>query len=429
MQGDPVHDRAHAELAHTVIDVIATGLGGRQGPRGITQGQVGTGEVRGAADQFRQFRRVGVDRLQRGLARGRAVAGGLALRDEGARRSREARRKRTGRAAQELRRELRVSLAIALEALVPGSLGGGATLPRVPPGVDFPGNHEGLAGPAQGLARRGDLLLAQGGTVRGGCALLVRRPPADHGTAADQRGPVVLEAGDPRRVAYGLRVVPVDRRQYLPAIGFEAGRRVIAEPPLDLAIDGNAVVVIEHDELAQAQGAGEGGHLVRDTLHQAAVTREGIGVVIDDRVFGPVEPGGKGTLSDSHAHGVRQALTEGAGRGLDPWRIAILGMARRSAVQLTEVLQFLDRQVVAGEVQQGIDEHRSVPVRQHEAIAVNPGRVARIVREEVVPQDLGDIGHPHRRPGMAAVGLLNRIHGQRPDGVGELLTGRHGKSC
>jgi hypothetical protein len=85
-----------------------------------------------------------------------------------------------------------------------------------------------------------------------------------------------------------------------------------------------------------------------------------------------------------------------------------------------ELLQLLQRQVVAGEVQQRVDQHRPVAVGQHEAVAVEPLRIGRVVLQVAVPQGDGDVRHAHGRAGVARVGLLHRVHGQRPDRVGHL---------
>jgi hypothetical protein len=96
-------------------------------------------------------------------------------------------------------------------------------------------------------------------------------------------------------------------------------------------------------------------------------------------------------------------------------------------VQLAELLQVLDRQVVAGQVQQGVDQHRAMAVGQHEAVAIGPLRVARVVAQMFGPQGFGDFRHAHRGAGMAGIGLLHPIHGKRADGVGK--RGTHGSNA
>ncbi len=211
---------------------------------------------------------------------------------------------------------------------------------------------------------------------------------------------------------------------HLPAVGFEALGGVVGEPALDVAVDGDVVVVVEGDQLAQAPGAGERAGFVRDAFHQAAVAEEDIGVVIDDLVAGAVEVGGQQLFGQRHAHRVGDALAERAGGGLDAGRVAVFGVAGGLAVQLAETLQFLDRQVVAGEVQQRVDQHRAVAVGQHEAVAVGPLGVRRIVLQVVAPQHFGDLGHAHRRTGVAGVGLLHGVHRQGADCAGDRVEDR-----
>ena len=142
-----------------------------------------------------------------------------------------------------------------------------------------------------------------------------------------------------------------------------------------------------------------------DALHQAAVTQEHIGEVIDDDAFGallgPVEFGGQQFLGQRHAHRIGQALPQRPGGGLDTRRHADLGVPGGLAVQLAEALQLLDGQCVPGEMQQRVDQHRAVTVGQHETVAVGPGRIAGMVAQMPVPQGLGDLGHAHGRAGMA----------------------------
>src|SRR3546814_2056186 len=67
---------------------------------------------------------------------------------------------------------------------------------------------------------------------------------------------------------------------------------------------------------------------------------------------------------------------------------------------LTEILQLLDRQVVAAQMQQRVEQHRAVPVRHDEAVAIRPLRIGRVVDKKIVPQDFGDISHAHRHARM-----------------------------
>src|SRR5699024_5324106 len=133
---------------------------------------------------------------------------------------------------------------IRVEALLPVLFLLRAGRALVPAGIQRVGNGEaGAVGPAQLGPGRGNLLVAQRRTMDAGAVPLVRRAPADDGLATDQR----RARGFLARVADGgldfTAVMAVDVADHLPTVGFEALRRVIGEPALGAAIDGNAVVV------------------------------------------------------------------------------------------------------------------------------------------------------------------------------------------
>src|SRR3546814_1805561 len=125
----------------------------------------------------------------------------------------------------------------------------------------------------------------------------------------------------------------------------------------------DVVVVPERHQLAQAQGAGERGGLVRDAFHHAAVAHEHPGAVVDHGEFGAVEALREQLLGQREAHGVGEALAERAGGGLHARGHEVLGMAGGLRFELAELLDLFDRQVVAGPVQQRVmqrsEEHTS----------------------------------------------------------------------
>ena len=143
-------------------------------------------------------------------------------------------------------------------------------------------------------------------------------------------------------------------------------------------------------------------------------------MVIDDVVALLVEAAGQRLFGNRHADGIGDALAERTGGGLDARGIAVFRVTRGLGVQLAEVFQLFDRQVVAGQMQQRIDQHRAVAVGEHEAVAIRPLRIGRVVSQEIVPQYLGDIGHAHRRAGVAGVGLLHGIHAEGANGIGQI---------
>ena len=123
----------------------------------------------------------------------------------------------------------------------------------------------------------------------------------------------------------------------------------------------------------------------------------------------------------------------GAGVGILGWEVEEIETAIRKNIrptyvypnffyerwaELAEMLDLIDRHVlVAGEVEERIEQHRAVAGRQDEAVAVGPVRVFRIEFQEAREQDRGKVGAAHRQAGMARIGLLDGVHGKEADRV------------
>ena len=154
----------------------------------------------------------------------------------------------------------------------------------------------------------------------------------------------------------------VDGAQHVPAVGHKTQRGVVNKPGCHLAVDRDAIAVVQRNQLVELPGAGQRRRFVADALHQAAIPQKHIAVVVDHGMAIAVELLRQQLFSQCHAHRIGQALSERAGGGLDAGGDAYLGVARGLAVQLTEVFQLFHRQLVASQVQQRIDQHRAVAV-------------------------------------------------------------------
>ena len=161
--------------------------------------------------------------------------------------------------------------------------------------------------PFKGCSRSGYLFIAKRCAMSGGSALLVRRTEADYCLAANQCWPARLALCLLDGIANSRGVVPIDR-QDLPAIGLETLSGIIRKPFVYLAVYRDAVVIIEHYEFAQIQRAREGADFMGDAFHQAAVTGEDIGVVVDDLVILAIKLRAQCLLRDRHAHRIGEAL-------------------------------------------------------------------------------------------------------------------------
>ena len=82
-----------------------------------------------------------------------------------------------------------------------------------------------------------------------------------------------------------------------------------------------------------------------------------------------------------------------------------------------DVVLVVERQVVAGQVEEAVEEHPRVPGGKDEAVTVGPVGVAGIVAEEARPEDVGHWLGIHRHPRVTGVSLLDRVHAQGAAGV------------
>ena len=192
-------------------------------------------------------------------------------------------------------------------------------------------------------------------------------------------------------------------------------------------VDRDAIVIEQHDQLVQLLVPCQRDGFLADAFHQVAVGGQHIGVVVDSRL---AELGGEHALGHGHADRRGNALSEWSGGGFDTGRVPDFRMSGRFRMQLPEALDLVESQArCAGEIEQRIDQHRAMAGRQHEAVTVRPGRIGGIELEHLREQHGRHIGGPHRQTGVARLGLLDRIHGQHADGIGEedvLLTINHG---
>ena len=132
---------------------------------------------------------------------------------------------------------------------------------------------------------------------------------------------------------------------------------------------------------------------------------------------GPVVSRGEPGFRHRHAHAVAETLAERTSSDFHARRVAAFRVTGRLAAPLAEPLQLVERQIVTGQMQQAVQQHRTVPRREHEAVAIEPVRIFRIVLQELRPQRVSHGGGAHRHAGMAGVGILHGIGGQKADGV------------
>jgi hypothetical protein len=117
----------------------------------------------------------------------------------------------------------------------------------------------------------------------------------------------------------------------VPFAYFEIARRLT---------NGDVVVVVDHDEVAELQVTSHRCSLGGDTLHSAAITEEGVCVVVEQLVAGLVEDSGRVPLSNGKTDSVGKTLAEGTSGDLDTGGVMGLRVTRSDRVNLLSTSDF-----------------------------------------------------------------------------------------
>ena len=183
------------------------------------------------------------------------------------------------------------------------------------------------------------------------------------------------------------------------------------------------IVIIEHDKIAQLQMPRSTCRLACDTLHCAAISKNGVSVVVEEVESRFVEYGRGMSLGDGQSDRIRETLSEWPCGDLDPWSVVGLGVTRGDAVDLllssgllavepirgvgcsayAESFQVIQRQFVAIQMQQGVLQQASVSIRQHKAISIEPAGIAGVEIQEPVEEYMGCGSQAHRGTRMSTV--------------------------
>src|SRR5687768_18280075 len=156
------------------------------------------------------------------------------------------------------------------------------------------------------------------------------------------------------RCVESIEIVCVIDALCVPAVRLVTFGGIVAESESRISFDGDVIVVVESDQLAEPQVSGEGGCLVRHAFHHVTIAGDEVCVVIDDVVTRPIEKGSKLRFGDGHADCIPNTLSEWTGCRLDARSVAELGMPRRAAFPLTELLQVVEEEVVTGEIEDAV---------------------------------------------------------------------------
>ena len=144
----------------------------------------------------------------------------------------------------------------------------------------------------------------------------------------------------------------------------------------------------------------------------------------------PGKAGGHHALRDRHADRGRNPLPQRASRRLDARSAPIFGMARGSRADLPELLEVFDGEPFgaadAGQIEKRIEQHAAVAGGQDKPVPIGPMGIGGVEFERVAPQHRRDVGRSHWQTGVAALGLLDRVEGEKANRIGHRVV-RHAR--
>ena len=274
--------------------------------------------------------------------------------------------------------------------------------------ADIRGNGEGFLLPIVEFTHSLDGVVTQRFAVCA-CGICLRRSVGNLSADDDQRRMFGVRLGVFNRLGNRFGVLAVCYILHRPAIGLEALADILGEREAGVAFNGDLVTIVEQNQLAKSKMARQRSRLRCNTFHEAAITAQHIGIVVHNRITITVKLGSEPRLRHSHTDSGRNALPERAGGRLHADGVRIFRMTRRFAAPLTEALEFLHRQPVAKQMQQGIFQHRGMSGGEHEAIAPYPGCIFGIMFH-LFPEGKR---HGRRSDGQTRMSAVRLLHGFR----------------
>ena len=127
-------------------------------------------------------------------------------------------------------------------------------------------------------------------------------------------------------------VVAILDGEGVPAVGLVALHDILSEGLVGVTVNGDLVVIPDGNEVAKLEVTSQRRSLGGNTLHQAAITKEAVCVVVDKVIAGLVEDGSGVSLGNGKTNGVGDTLAERASGDLNTGGIVGLGVTGGDAV-------------------------------------------------------------------------------------------------
>lgn len=173
----------------------------------------------------------------------------------------------------------------------------------------------------------------------------------DDGRLVRNRFSLLNGSGDALKV-----VVTVLDPQGMPTIGLKALQHILSEGALGVTVyvvmlvyldggsvgsndeccltDGNMVVIVDGNQVAELQVASKTGSFTSNTLHSTSITEDSVCVVVEEVISGLVEDRSSVSLGDGKTDCVGETLAERSSGDLNAGSVVRLGVTRGKAIQL-----------------------------------------------------------------------------------------------
>ena len=272
----------------------------------------------------------------------------------------------------------------------------------------------------QDLLGGGHLVVAQRGAMHAAGVHLVRRRISDDGAQRDERRLVghLLGLGD------GLLdtddILAALDLLHVPPVGAVPRGNILAQRDVGVVLDGDLVLVVEHDQIAQLLGAGQRRRLTGHAFFDVAVGGDHVDEVVERAFTGRcvgIEQAALVARRHRHADRRGQPLPQRAGGDLHTLGVPELGVAGCLRLERPQRLDVGEFQSESTQVELDVQRQAGVPAGQHEPVAAQPVHVAGVVAHLALEQRVGQRRQTHRRPGVTVAHLLDGIGSQHADGV------------
>ena len=248
-------------------------------------------------------------------------------------------------------------------------------------------------------------------------ASLSGRTESDHACANDKCRSAIGNLSLSEDCINFCNIVCIFDAEDAPAVCFETESGVFGEGDCGIAFDGDAVVVVENNNVIEFLVTCEGCCFVGDTFHHTAVTGDDVDFAIEKTCISKTGHCAETFCSNSHTDTGSKTCSEGTCGDFNTAGVSVFRMSRCQAFPLTELLQIVHGQTIAEEVKKTVDQHGTVSCREDETVATEPLRVLRIVFHVVVPEGERNICGSHRHTGVTGLSFLHAFGGKQADCV------------